>query len=231
MTPRRRAVLAAAGAAPPARVHLLRRHRRRPAGAAAGREPRTAARPSRAACPAERAAPDPDRPVVALDFRLEDDLRTVTGTRDRRLHPRPADSASWSSGWCPTPPSPPPAGNRLVVDDVAGPGRRLRRLRGRGRGRPRWPLRGRRSTTSWRRGSPPRWSWTSRSRSGDGAFDRLGADDGRLLVGQRRPAAGLGAGRRLGPGPLRRRRPARRPPAPSPTPPSARLGAGAASPS
>jgi Peptidase family M1 domain len=30
-------------------------------------------------CPAERAEPDPDRPRIELDFRLEDDLRTVTG--------------------------------------------------------------------------------------------------------------------------------------------------------
>jgi hypothetical protein len=31
-------------------------------------------------CPQERAAPDPDRPVVDLEFTLGDDLRTVTGT-------------------------------------------------------------------------------------------------------------------------------------------------------
>jgi hypothetical protein len=31
-------------------------------------------------CPRERAAPDPDRPVVDLEFTLGDDLRTVTGT-------------------------------------------------------------------------------------------------------------------------------------------------------
>jgi hypothetical protein len=70
-------------------------------------------------CPAERARPDPDRPVVSLDFRLEDDRVTVTGTEtvvftpDRRvgelvfrLVPNGPDSA--------------PAGNRLVVDDVRG---------------------------------------------------------------------------------------------------------------
>jgi hypothetical protein len=34
----------------------------------------------RSLCPAERAAPDPDRPRMALDFRLADDRRTVTGT-------------------------------------------------------------------------------------------------------------------------------------------------------
>jgi hypothetical protein len=70
-------------------------------------------------CPAERARPDPDRPVVSLDFRLEDDRVTVTGTEtveftpDRRvdelvfrLVPNGPDSAS--------------AGNRLVVDEVRG---------------------------------------------------------------------------------------------------------------
>jgi Peptidase family M1 domain len=70
-------------------------------------------------CPADRAVPDPDRPVVALDFRLEDDLRTITGTQavvftpDRptgelvfRLLPNTQESAA--------------AGNRLVVDDVRG---------------------------------------------------------------------------------------------------------------
>jgi hypothetical protein len=71
------------------------------------------------ACPAQRARPDPDRPVVHLDFRLEDDRVTVTGTErvvftpDRRVRelvfrlvPNGPDSA--------------PAGNRLVVDDVRG---------------------------------------------------------------------------------------------------------------
>jgi hypothetical protein len=70
-------------------------------------------------CPAERARPDPHRPVVSLDFRLEDDRVTVTGTEtvvftpDRRvgelvfrLVPNGPDSA--------------PEGNRLVVDDVRG---------------------------------------------------------------------------------------------------------------
>jgi hypothetical protein len=70
-------------------------------------------------CPAERSRPDPDRPVVSLGFRLEDDGVTVTGTEtvvftpDRRvgelvfrLVPNGPDSA--------------PDGNRLVVDDVRG---------------------------------------------------------------------------------------------------------------
>jgi hypothetical protein len=43
---------------------------------------------------------------------------------------------------------------------------------------------------------------------GEGGFERVGRGRRRLLVGQRRAAAGLGARRRLGPGPVRR--PARR---------------------
>jgi hypothetical protein len=78
--------------------------------------------PSKAAtgtCPAERAAPDPHRPVVDLHFRLGDDRSTVTGTEkvvftpDRRvgelvfrLVPNGPDSA--------------PDGNRLVIDAVRG---------------------------------------------------------------------------------------------------------------
>jgi hypothetical protein len=74
---------------------------------------------SAGACPAERARPDSHRPVVHLDFRLEDDGSTVTGTEtvdftpDRRvselvfrLVPNGPDSA--------------PDGNRLVVGSVRG---------------------------------------------------------------------------------------------------------------
>ena len=86
--------------------------------------PTPAAAPSSApredsGCPADRAEPDPDRPVVDLHFRLDDDLATVTGTErveftpDRRVQelvfrlvPNGPDSA--------------PAGNRLVVDAVRG---------------------------------------------------------------------------------------------------------------
>jgi hypothetical protein len=72
-----------------------------------------------AACPGERAEPDPDRPRISYDMRLEDDLTTVTGTQTVvftpdlatdelvfRLVPNAPDSSS--------------AGNRLVVDDVRG---------------------------------------------------------------------------------------------------------------
>ena len=42
--------------------------------------PATSPPASTAGCPGERAVPDPDRPVVGLDFSLAADLRTVTGT-------------------------------------------------------------------------------------------------------------------------------------------------------
>ena len=38
-------------------------------------------------CPAERAEPDPGRPRVDYDFRLSDDLRTVTGSETVRFAP------------------------------------------------------------------------------------------------------------------------------------------------
>jgi hypothetical protein len=71
------------------------------------------------ACPDQRAEPDPDRPRITLDMRLEDDLRTVTGTQTVvftadvatdelvfRLVPNAPDSAA--------------AGNRLEVDGATG---------------------------------------------------------------------------------------------------------------
>ena len=81
--------------------------------------PSTSSAPDDQGCPAQRVEPDPDRPVVDLDFRLADDRATVTGTErvvftaDRRVRelvfrlvPNGPDSA--------------PAGNRLVVDGVRG---------------------------------------------------------------------------------------------------------------
>jgi hypothetical protein len=54
--------------------------------------------PAEPLCPAVRAAPDPDRPVVVLDFRLEDDLRTVTGTQEVVFTPdRPTGSPTGRS--------------------------------------------------------------------------------------------------------------------------------------
>jgi hypothetical protein len=70
-------------------------------------------------CPAERARPDPDRPVVSLDFRLADDRVTVTGTETVVFVPdRPVDRLVFR--LVPNGPDSAPGGNRLVVDDVRG---------------------------------------------------------------------------------------------------------------
>ncbi|NEK58169.1 M1 family metallopeptidase [Geodermatophilus sabuli] len=67
----------------------------------------------------QRAEPDPDRPVVALDFRLDGDLRTVTGTETVVFTP---DVATGELVFRLVPNSPEAAdvGNRLVVDAVRG---------------------------------------------------------------------------------------------------------------
>ncbi|MFP5372331.1 MAG: M1 family aminopeptidase, partial [Actinomycetes bacterium] len=75
--------------------------------------------PAEQSCPAERATPDPDRPVVALDFRLEDDLRTVTGTQTVVFTPdRPTDELVFR--LVPNSPESAERGSRLVVDAVRG---------------------------------------------------------------------------------------------------------------
>jgi hypothetical protein len=67
----------------------------------------------------ERAEPDPARPVVGLDFRLDDDLRTVTGTETVVFTPDlPTDELVFR--LVPNGPEPAAAGNRLVVDAVRG---------------------------------------------------------------------------------------------------------------
>ncbi|MBB3084945.1 M1 family aminopeptidase [Geodermatophilus sabuli] len=68
---------------------------------------------------AERAAPDPDRPRVGLDFRLDDDLRTVTGTETVVFT---ADRATVELVFRLVPNAPGAAaeGNRLTVDAVRG---------------------------------------------------------------------------------------------------------------
>ncbi|TFV49503.1 peptidase M1 [Blastococcus sp. TF02A-35] len=71
------------------------------------------------ACPAERAEPDPDRPTVSYDFRLADDLRTVTGSETVVFTPDlPTDELVFR--LVPNAPESAPAGNRLVVDGVRG---------------------------------------------------------------------------------------------------------------
>ncbi len=75
-------------------------------------------------CPADRAEPDPDRPRVHLRFRLEDDLRTVTGTTTVTFTPDlPVDELVFR--LVPNAPESAESGNRLEVrgvrgDDVAG---------------------------------------------------------------------------------------------------------------
>ena len=75
--------------------------------------------PDEPLCPAERAAPDPDRPEIALELRLEDDLRTVTGTETVVFTPdRPTGELVFR--LLPNTPESAAAGNRLVVDDLRG---------------------------------------------------------------------------------------------------------------
>jgi hypothetical protein len=70
-------------------------------------------------CPAHRAAPDPRRPRIDLDFRLSDDLRTVTGTEAVRFTPdRPTRELVFR--LVPNGPGSSAAGNRLVVDSARG---------------------------------------------------------------------------------------------------------------
>jgi hypothetical protein len=71
------------------------------------------------ACPAQRAEPDPHRPAVALDFRLEDDRRTVTGTETVVFTPD-LRTGELVFRLIPNGPDIAPAGNRLVVDEVHG---------------------------------------------------------------------------------------------------------------
>jgi aminopeptidase N len=69
-------------------------------------------------CPtADRAAPAPDRPVIDVDFRLDDDLRTVTGTEKVAFTPDLPIEELW---FRLIPNAPQSEGNRLSVDDVRG---------------------------------------------------------------------------------------------------------------
>jgi hypothetical protein len=70
-------------------------------------------------CPDERAAPDPHRPEVTLDFRLADDGASVTGTETVLFTPD-RDVREMVFRLVPNGPDSAPAGNRLVVDSVRG---------------------------------------------------------------------------------------------------------------
>ncbi|SFO19282.1 Peptidase family M1 [Geodermatophilus obscurus] len=92
--------------------------------AAVEETPATPATPSAdaggdASCPAERAEPDPDRPVVDLEFRLSDDLRTVTGTETVVFTPD-GRTDELVFRLVPNSPSAAGLGNRITVDDVRG---------------------------------------------------------------------------------------------------------------
>ena len=88
-----------------------------PTGSASSNPPSAAT--EREGCPAERAAPDPDRPEIALDFRLADDRRSVTGTETVVFTPDLAvDELVFR--LVPNGPDSAPAGNRLVVDAARG---------------------------------------------------------------------------------------------------------------
>ncbi|SOC49137.1 Peptidase family M1 [Blastococcus aggregatus] len=80
--------------------------------------PPSAARGDDGAC-TERTEPDPDRPVVALDFRLADDLRTVTGTETVVFTPD-REVGELVFRLVPNGPELAEAGSRLVVDEVRG---------------------------------------------------------------------------------------------------------------
>ena len=87
------------------------------AGCTASGEPAVAPPPA-AGCPVtERPAPDPDRPVVGLDMRLGDDLRTVTGTETVALTPDLPVDEMW---FRLVPNAPQSAGHRLTVESVRG---------------------------------------------------------------------------------------------------------------
>ena len=67
----------------------------------------------------ERADPDPDRPEIALDFRLADDLRTVTGTETVVFTPD-LETDELVFRLVPNAPELAATGARLVVDAVRG---------------------------------------------------------------------------------------------------------------
>jgi aminopeptidase N len=78
----------------------------------------TAAPEPAAGCPVtQRAAPDPDRPVVDLDLRLADDRRTVTGTETVTFTPDLPVEELW---FRLVPNAPQSAGHRLTVEAVRG---------------------------------------------------------------------------------------------------------------
>jgi hypothetical protein len=89
-------------------------------------EPEAAPAPARSSpvgagsCPAERAVPDPDRPVVDLRFSLAADRRTVTGTETVVFTPD-LPTGELVFRLVPNGPDGTAVGNHLTVDAVRGP--------------------------------------------------------------------------------------------------------------
>ena len=75
--------------------------------------------PSTPTCPTDRAEPDPDRPVIDLRFRLDDDRRTVTGTETVVFTPDLA-TGELVFRLVPNAPDSAEGGSRLTVEDVRG---------------------------------------------------------------------------------------------------------------
>jgi hypothetical protein len=73
--------------------------------------------PGAASCPAQRAEPDPDRPVIDVEFTLDDDLRTVTGTEKVTFTP---DLATDELVFRLVPNAPDAGPDELTVDAVRG---------------------------------------------------------------------------------------------------------------
>jgi hypothetical protein len=129
-----------------------------------------------AACPAERAEPDPDRPRISLDMRLEDDLVTVTGTETVVFTPD-LDTDELVFRLVPNAPEAAAAGNRLVVDEVTGDDVAGGGYEDAGAGNPGGlyvvDLDGELAA-----GEPTEVELTFTLTLGRGAFDRVGTDDG-----------------------------------------------------
>lgn len=71
------------------------------------------------ACPAEAVAPPQDRPVIALEFSLAENLRIVTGTETLTFSPDlPTEELVFR--LIPNSPASAPFGNRLTVTEVGG---------------------------------------------------------------------------------------------------------------
>ncbi|MGY1616935.1 M1 family aminopeptidase [Geodermatophilus sp. SYSU D00691] len=127
-------------------------------------------------CPAERAEPDPDRPVVDLEFRLSDDGTTVTGTETVTFTPDLDTDRLVFRLVANAPPSA-RSGNQLTVDEVRGDDVEAGRYVAAGAADPgglyEVALDGELAA-----GDPTEVELDFTLRLGGGEFDRFGTDDG-----------------------------------------------------